>query len=250
MLNCDPQSGVCALPQDQNPPVTGTSQPSSRPTVRYVGDPMCSWCWGIAPTLHELAAYCQRHGLDFSVTVGGLRPGGGELWNASFKDFLRHEWEGIGKRTGQPFTFSLLDRASFDYDTEPACRAVVAISRLLGERKDASSTVLAFFAAIQQKFYVDGQDPKTEDFYRDLCPATGIAYDAFRAEFLSPAARTATSNAFAQSRRWGVRAFPSLLLDIGGQLAPLATGYIERTALIARLEERLEEHGVRPASDR
>lgn len=50
--------------------------------------------------LKELLAYCERHGLNFSVHVGGLRPGGGDAWNPAFKAFLRQEWETIHRVSG------------------------------------------------------------------------------------------------------------------------------------------------------
>ena len=36
----------------------------------YVGDPMCSWCWGFAPEIESLA-----DDYPIEVVVGGLRPG-------------------------------------------------------------------------------------------------------------------------------------------------------------------------------
>jgi protein-disulfide isomerase-like protein with CxxC motif len=135
------------------------------------------------PTLHGLAGYCQRHDLDFAITAGGLRPGGGAPWTAAFRDFLRREWEAIDQVTGQPFGYSLLDQASFDYDTEPACRAVVTLSHLLAPGAQHGSEILAFFSGIQRKFHVDGQVPKALDFYRGLCAPCGISGAAFRAAF-------------------------------------------------------------------
>lgn len=72
MQHRDRQTGFCTLPASQDEPAPGPRPPANRPAVRYVCDPMCSWCWGIAPTLHDLAGYCQRHDLDFAITAGGL----------------------------------------------------------------------------------------------------------------------------------------------------------------------------------
>lgn len=100
MLNCDAETGVCSLPETSDNTASHLPASTVVPAVRYIGDPMCSWCWGISPALKEVATYCQKHGLDFSVHVGGLRPGGGDAWNSSFKAFLRHEWENIHRVTG------------------------------------------------------------------------------------------------------------------------------------------------------
>ena len=87
--------------------------------IIYVGDPMCSWCWGLSPQLNALQRYGQQLGIPFSLVMGGLRPGGGEAWNADFKGFLKHHWEEVTQRSGQPFGYGLFDLEDFNYDTEP-----------------------------------------------------------------------------------------------------------------------------------
>ncbi len=48
--------------------------------------------------------------------------GGGEAWDDAMCQ-LRHHWEEVGRDTGQPFSYELLDdkERSFDHDTEPPC---------------------------------------------------------------------------------------------------------------------------------
>ena len=65
-------------------------------TVRYIADPMCSQCYGIAPSMDAVAAYCDCEGLGFSLTTGGLRAAGGVPWNDGFRSTLRAEWQDIG----------------------------------------------------------------------------------------------------------------------------------------------------------
>lgn len=47
----------------------------------YVGDPMCSWCYGIANELSQTIDYFNDD-FDLELIMGGLRAGGGEEWNA------------------------------------------------------------------------------------------------------------------------------------------------------------------------
>ncbi|MEM9548354.1 MAG: hypothetical protein AAGA77_20390 [Bacteroidota bacterium] len=104
-----------------------------KPKLIYVGDPMCSWCYGISDELGKVVAYYEDK-MDLEVVMGGLRAGGGEEWNASFKEFLRHHWEDVGIKSGQSFSFALLDKEEFNYDTEPACRAVVVVEELASDK--------------------------------------------------------------------------------------------------------------------
>lgn len=239
MTNCDSETGVCNLPESSEGAASQALVKASVPTVRYIGDPMCSWCWGISPVLKEVESYCRSRNVDFSVYVGGLRPGGGDEWALPFKNFLRHEWENIHRVTGQPFGFSLLDKAEFNYDTEPACRAVVVMSELLKRRQRDSQALLTFFSGIQKRFYVDGADPREPPFYRDLCVETEIPYEEFFEAFHSAGAKAATVQEFQRCRSWGIRGFPSLVLDLDGRMTPLVSGYTTSTALIQKLESLL-----------
>ena len=239
MMQCDPITGTCMLPD--LPPVAHTTAPALRQglAVRYVGDPMCSWCWGISPTVAEVAAFCAAEGMEFSLTMGGLRAGGGDPWTPAFRDFLRNEWRHIGQATGQPFGLTLLDAAHFDYDTEPACRAVVTAGLLQAGHPQATANTLKFFSAVQRKFYAQGQDPKRVDFYADICASLGLDFAAFAALFDSAQARQTVQQEFVRCRQWGVRAFPTLLLERDGVRTPLAVGAVKADALLAQLRQAI-----------
>lgn len=86
MMKCDPVKGTCQLP-DFKPTETAVPAIRNGVAVHYIGDPMCSWCWGISPTVSKVMAFCEAEGIEFSMTMGGLRAGGGDPWNTAFKDF-------------------------------------------------------------------------------------------------------------------------------------------------------------------
>ena len=93
----------------------------------YIGDTMCSWCHGFA---NELTAIKDKHPeLEFRLVMGGLRPYNTEK-AIDMADFLREHWVEINQRTGQPFSFDILEDPDFIYDTEPASRAVV-VARMM-----------------------------------------------------------------------------------------------------------------------
>lgn len=239
MMHCDPETGACLspAPETADKPV---SMANPGWTVHYIGDPMCSWCWGIAPAVKAVADFCAASGGAFMMTMGGLRAGGGDLWNAEFKAFLRQEWSKIAQTTGQPFGFTLLDAPAFNYDTEPACRAVVTAQLLQARHNLPATTALEFLAALQRKFYVDGQDPGETHFYEDICTHLGLDAAEFREIFASATAKQQTQQHFMRSRQWGVRSFPTLLLEQHGQFIPLAVGYVTVEQLLSRLQQQLQ----------
>lgn len=238
MMNCDPVTGACLLPELD----TATSvKPTLRQglAVRYVGDPMCSWCWGISPTVKVLADFCAAEGIAFSITMGGLRAGGGDPWSPQFKDFLRNEWQHIAKVTGQPFGFTLLEAPHFNYDTEPACRAVATVKLLQAKHNLPEAVVLQFFSAIQQKFYVEGQDTTKLDFYAEICVRLGLDVVEFNALFESPEAKQAVHQEFVRCRQWGVRSFPTILLERNGEMSALAVGMVKVDQLLTALKQAI-----------
>jgi putative protein-disulfide isomerase len=216
--DCDIDSGTC------QPLAPGSGQNRVKEwragrELIYIGDPMCSWCWGIAPALKQLRDYYQQQQLPFRVLVGGLRPGGGDPWNREFRQFLARHWEEIGKLTGQPFSDGILNWASFNYDTEPACRSIAAARPLL------DGTELDFFSAVQRKFYVDNDDPKLPGFYLSICDEFKLDFGEFLRRFNSDDVKRNTFDEFQLSRSWGVSGFPSVLLQVDGRITKVASGF-------------------------
>ena len=67
--------------------------------VIFVGDPMCSWCYGFGPELGRLRE--ELKGVPFSMIMGGLRDG--EIFDeAKLKNHLGY-WQAVHEATGLPF---------------------------------------------------------------------------------------------------------------------------------------------------
>lgn len=216
---CDPETGICTPSSLQELNAIGSDKISDRQEIIYVGDPMCSWCWGISPALIQLRDHFVSDKIAFKVLVGGLRPGGGDPWNDDMKNFLRHHWEQVSTASGQPFGYALMDLDDFNYDTEPSCRAVVAARPLVKERE------MEFFEAIQRKFYVDSQDPIDSSFYEGICKQFNINFEDFLARFNSEDVKRETMEEFQLNRKWGVSGYPTVILLNNDKLHMIAHGY-------------------------
>lgn len=228
--HCDPETGVCTpaeLPQQKSK----KDSLSSDFEIIYVGDPMCSWCYGIAKDLEKLKAYGEGENIPFTIVVGGLRPGGGDPWTEQFKDFLKNEWSTINERTGQEFGNKLFQLDTFDYDTEPSCRALVTFRKLQPESE------LQLFEAIQRKFYFDNEDPKEVAFYASICKEYGIDFNAFTHLFQSEELQKETYKEFTLNREWGVKGYPTVLLKAKDQLFLISNGYTPFEDLKNRVKE-------------
>ena len=199
----------------------------------YVGDPMCSWCYGFGLPLGQLLA---RHpDLPVQLVLGGLRAYNTQVMDAALKDKLRSAWASVAERSGQPFSGTLFERDDFIYDTEPACRAVVTV------REHAPQLALGMYHAIQQAFYADGRDTSKAavlgEIWDEVHGRTKEAWGHidFLRDFDSEAMRQRTRDDFAQAQHWGVRGFPTLLAMVDGQAQLLTSGYIDAGTLAQRL---------------
>ncbi len=236
-MNCD-DNGLCAPKElDQEQP----AQPL-RDDIRiiYIGDPMCSWCWGISNHLAEIRKQYKEQSIGFEIIVGGLRPGGGDPWDDDMKRFLMHHWKEVNARSGQPFGYQLFDREEFHYDTEPACRAVVTAKQFMDQEG-----VLRFFEAVQRKFYVDNEDPKEVTYYESICTELGIAFKDFEASFDTIETRQRTRSEFELNRQWGVRGYPTVVLQVDGKLYLVCNGYATAEVMGQRIDQLLSEAGKR-----
>ncbi|HKS15665.1 MAG TPA: DsbA family protein [Pseudomonas sp.] len=184
----------------------------------YVMDPMCSWCWGFAPVAQALIAQARDAGVETRLVPGGLRTGSSAL-DASTRRYILEHWQAVSEATGQAFRFDNAMPDGFVYDTEPACRALVAAREL-----DASR-VWALLDLIQQAFYQQGEDVTRAPQLVSLAEQAGYDRAAFAEAFTRTDTRAATAADFSWVQDLGIAGFPTLLAERNGQLALLTNGY-------------------------
>lgn len=207
------------------------------PHLLYIADPMCSWCYGFAPVIEGLAAHFGER-LPVRIIVGGLRAGNTKPMAQSDKDYISGAWTRVNTATGQPFDHEFFKRESFAYDTEPACRAVVAMRNL------APDKALAFKGAISSAFYGHNRDTTSAEVLADIASETGADRAAFLATFLSPDIRNETFRDFLLAKDMGVEGFPCLVAGTGGNDYGLVTnGYRPIDGMIEALEKWLAAKG-------
>jgi putative protein-disulfide isomerase len=191
----------------------------------FVGDPMCSWCYGFGKEMSAIAQSLPN--LEVQVVVGGMAAGSTQVLDDAGKQFRLTHWARVEQMSGAEFNReALMARENFVYDTEPVCRAVVT-ARTIAPGVD----VLKVFRAFQRAFYVDGLDTTDGSVLADVgaqaIGAQGIATtaDAFFEAFTSDEVIDAAQRDFELTRRLGVQGFPSLFVEIDGKIGQLSSGY-------------------------
>lgn len=210
--------------------------------IIYVGDPMCSWCWGFSPVLNKIRhKYSSK--VKFSVLVGGLRSGGSNPMDPSLRETIGQHWHEVIRRTGQEFSFGILQQKDFVYNTEPSCRAVVAIRHL------APEAVFDYFDALHRAFYSESRDITQPDVLAEIAGKFGAAEGDFMQTFASSEIKQETTDDFLYARRIGVMGFPSLLYkDMQGYL-PITKGYQGFETLDPKIADLLQRGDENPYFD-
>jgi len=160
--------------------------------------------------------------------MGGLRP----YYNVSMlemKDFLTKHWQEVHAATGQSFSYDILDNVALVYDTEPPCRATAIV------REIAPDKVVAFFKEIQKDFYAENKYLSKVSAYQETLEKLEISVAAFNEAFESTEWKERVKADFERARELGVSSFPTILVEINGEVSVVARGYAKSEDIIERI---------------
>lgn len=185
----------------------------------YFADPMCSWCYGYSTVINALA---ESHSVN--VIMGGLRGAETPPMTVEMRGKIQDHWKHVRDATanaGAPVTFEFENGIpeGFIYNTEPACRAVVVVGRMSAEK------VLPYMAAVQKRFYGQGEDVTQAGSLAASAAEFGIDSAQFLELFNSSEAAEATREQFITTQQFGVSGFPALMVEKDGEWRPISMGY-------------------------
>jgi putative protein-disulfide isomerase len=198
-------------------------------TLIYIGDPMCSWCFGFTSELEKVRTHFND--AKFVMVMGGLRAKGNESLD-DLRSFLSEHWTDVEKMSGQKFNHGILKTGGFIYDTEPSCRAVTLVRRLFPEYE------MEFFRRLQVSFYLDNQNPVSIDTYKSILTSMNLDTKIFEKTFYKDEAKDYANEDFDKAHALGVNGFPTLIAQINGKYYRITNGFSKATKIINILEDR------------
>lgn len=166
--------------------------------LHYVADPLCSWCYGFSSTLEQVGELFELH-----YVMGGLAPDSDGPMDPATRAYVQGAWDAVEAATGARFERDLWLRHEPARSTWPACRAVLAAESLEGRGQE-------MFHRLQQAFYLEARNPTDPAEVLDLAEELGLDLGP---HLDSEPMREALAGDMAQARAWGVRGFPSLVLE-------------------------------------
>lgn len=192
-----------------------------KPTLIYVYDPLCGWCYGFHPVMEKIQKrFADR--LTIEVKPGGLAVGDraetiGEGY-AYIKDALGQVEKATGVEFGRNFKL-LAEEGSYMYNSEPPCRAQIAMNEL------SPGESLRFAGTLQHAIFHDGKDLNDPNTYPELLAEFNTDSAAFMELFHSEELAMRVQQEFDWCKKAGASGFPTLLIRIGEETSLMARGY-------------------------
>lgn len=179
------------------------------PTLHYIHDPLCGWCYGAAPLVKA-----ARELLPVQAHGGGMMAGPARrAVTAELRAFVLPHDRRIAQLSGQPFGAAyrdgLLNDTSAVLDSQPPIAAMLAADTLAGRGLD-------LLARMQTAHYVEGRRIADAAVLEELATDIGLDREAF-ATTLRAANGEAVQRHIGDTRalmqRLGVHGFPSFALE-------------------------------------
>jgi putative protein-disulfide isomerase len=187
----------------------------TRPVLLYGFDPLCGWCFGIAPAIRAVAA--AHPGLDLRILLAGLVTGDRVGPYALKSGYIRQASARLdavtGRRPSEAF-FDLIARPGVVADSTPPAAAIAQVARA------APDKAVAFAHAVIEAHFEGGADLGDPGTYPPLLAAAAPSVAA-----IDLSDRASAEAAFAEGRALGLASFPTLFLAQGGTVRALPTEY-------------------------
>ena len=219
-----------------------------RPSLHYIFDPLCGWCYGASPLIE---AAREVNGLDVAVHAGGLMTGSDrQPVTERLRRYVMEHDQRIGALTGQPFGDAYLNGLLRDtgavLDSEPPIEAILAADLLDGHGLD-------MLKRIQKAHYVEGRRVADRGVLVGLAADIGLPEATFKPMLEKVAGATVAKHIAASRdllRRVGGQGFPTFVFDAGRNLETLdAARYFGRVppwheALVERVSASQESRST------
>jgi len=206
-----------------------------KPTLIYVYDPLCRWCFGFHAVMEKLQKRFQER-LNIRVIPGGLAIDENAQTIQEGYPEIKGSLRQVEKMTGTCFgeNFRLLaEEGSYYYDSEPACIAQTTVNTLMPERS------LDFAGKLQSALFQDGKNLNHTETFIDLISDYDLSAEKFSELYNSSSIQEKTRQQFQWVQEQNASAFPTLLLEIGSDTGLMSKGYRPYDTLESHLHHLL-----------
>ncbi|MEZ8823908.1 DsbA family protein [Vibrio amylolyticus] len=189
---------------------------SKKPTLYYVYDPMCSWCWGYKPIWEEIKLSVSNQ-VNVRYVLGGLAPDSDVPMPEEMQQQIASYWKKIENYLGTQFNYDFWRNNTPRRSTYPACRALLA-AREQGKEID-------MLTAIQHAYYLNALNPSDNDILEKLASDIGLNEEKFKSSLVSEQTHQSLLKEIGFARSIGGNSFPSLFIENLGEVREIGIDY-------------------------
>jgi len=202
-----------------------------KPTLYYIHDPMCSWCWGFRKVWNQVQNDLKGK-IDICIVVGGLAPDSNQIMSETIQKSIQQNWQRIQQHIpGTQFNYDFWKICKPRRSTYPACRAVIA-ARLQGE-KFSKMMVLA----IQQAYYLTAKNPSDNLILIQLAEEIGLDSKQFEIDLSSNECKQLLVKELELTASLNVNSFPSLILNYKNSNIKIPIDYTDKKTILLNIQE-------------
>lgn len=207
----------------------------------YAYDPLSAWCYAYRPEILHIRSTFEDV-LPIRIVCGGFITGPRERPIREDEERLELEMGEVLRRSGigfgKAFVRNLLREGSWVRRSEPGCRAA-----LVAQEIDRSHA-LDFANRLCHASFWTGLPSDHPETIAGVAKSAGYDADRFMGLWQSTEGAERTVLAFADARRRGVEAYPSLFLSLGGEWSPICRGYVRAREVIPIINAQIEKSGI------
>ena len=175
------------------------------PTIYYVVDPMCSWCWGFAPVWREFVPEIPESATVVDL-MGGLAPDNEAPMDSAMRQYVQDAWGAVKARTGAEFNFEFWDKCEPKRSTYSACRAVIAA----GEQASGARSLM--YDAIQRAYFLEARNPSDAEMLERVAGEIGLDQKQFTEDLASDHVNRILQLELESVAKLGVSGFPTIVV--------------------------------------
>lgn len=195
---------------------------SKKPTLIYVFDPLCGWCYGFSPVISKIAS-TYKDVLSIETVCGGMITDDQIGPIKQKAPFLKKATALVTQHTGAEFSRYFIDTVMLDSSRiMTSVQPSIAIM-ICKEMKPES--LLSFIEELHKYIYIIGIDMTKEESYLPIAKQFGMPEKEFLLKMINKKYKESAIKEFRQAEQLGIQSFPALLLHKDGKNTIIANGY-------------------------
>lgn len=209
-----------------------------KPTLIYVMDPLCGWCYGFSPVMQKVYD-TYKDKVNFKVVTGGMIIDEKVGPIGKIAPFLKKATAQVTQHTGAEFSPLFLDTI-LQKGTQilTSFQPSIAIQICKKEKPDS---IFSFLTALHKDIYIHGLQTAEPKDYGRLAKAMGFDPKSFinfvsKQEYID-----AAKEDFKEAEALGIESYPALLLRETEGIRVISRGFVHWDQLSYTLNQELSQ---------